>query len=348
MQWYGGLGIVILSVAILMDHPVAARRLTPPLDTGETLVVTARTHARHSLLVYLCLTALGFVLIWSISGEGFTSLLHVLSAVSTGGFAPQDNSLAGLNSRPVAIAIIFISFLGAVSLPLYWRISHSGWRQGMRSLSSDIELRTLFIACLIVGTILSGLNWLSGLEAPWYHGLMMGFSAQTTTGFSTQAVSGMDPASKLVMIIAMLIGGSVGSSAGGIKVLRLLILLRLLQLILRRTGLTPHGVIIPTLGGNRLEDEDIIRALQLFALFILMILFSWLSFVLMGYDPLDSLFEVVSACGTVGLSTGITRPELEPFLKAVLCFDMLAGRLEIIALLVILYPRNWLGRREKS
>jgi trk system potassium uptake protein TrkH len=68
---------------------------------------------------------------------------------------------------------------------------------------------------------------------------------------------------------------------------------------------------------------------------------------LFGYDPLDALFEVVSATATVGLSTGISRPELETVLKGVLCFDMLAGRLEIIALLVILYPRNWVGRREK-
>jgi len=74
---------------------------------------------------------------------------------------------------------------------------------------------------------------------------------------------------------------------------------------------------------------------------------SWLPFVYLGYDPLDALFEVTSACGTVGLSTGISRPELEPALKGLLCFDMLAGRLEIVALLVVLYPRSWIGRREE-
>ena len=91
-----------------------------------------------------------------------------------------------------------------------------------------------------------------------------------------------------------------------------------------------------------------VRALQLILLFIGVAFLSWIPFVVMGYDPLDALFEVVSACGTVGLSSGISRSELEPILKGVLCFDMLAGRVEIIALLIVLYPRNWIGRREET
>jgi trk system potassium uptake protein TrkH len=224
---------------------------------------------------------------------------------------------------------------------------HAGWRQGLHILVTDVELRALFLGCLLVGGLLSGINWLQGTPAPWYHGFMMGISAQTTTGFTTQTVATMEPGSKLIMIISMLVGGSVGSSAGGIKLLRLLILLRLLQLMLRRTGLTPHAVLEPMLGGQRLENDDLIRALQVILLFAILVIVSWLPFVVMGYDPLDALFEVASACGTVGLSSGITRPGLEAGLKGVLCFDMLAGRLEVIALLLVMYPRNWIGRREE-
>ena len=148
------------------------------------------------------------------------------------------------------------------------------------------------------------------------------------------------------MIVAMLVGGSVGSSAGGFKLLRLLILLRMLQLMIRRAAMPSHAVAEPYLAGHKLETDDMLRAMQLILLFIGIMVLSWLPFVIMGYDPLDALFEVVSACGTVGLSSGIARPELEPFLKGVLCFDMIAGRVEIIALLIVLYPRNWIGRRE--
>ncbi|MDX1823798.1 MAG: potassium transporter TrkG [Thiohalomonadales bacterium] len=348
MQWYGGLGIVVLSVALLIGHHAAARRLAEPVDSGETLLVTARTHARLSLISYLCLTLFGFVLVWSLSGNGFPALLHVLSAVSTGGFSPYNNSLAGMESQAAAIAVIFISFLGAVSLPLYWRVAHAGWREGLIALFTDVELRALLLTGLLVGLMLTWLGWFHGEGMAWYHGFMLGFSAQTTTGFVTTPISELDAASKVIMIFAMLVGGSVGSSAGGFKLLRLLILLRMLQLMLRRVAMPSHAVAEPYLSGHKLETDDMMRALQLILLFIGVAFLSWIPFVVMGYDPLDALFEVVSACGTVGLSSGISRSELEPILKGVLCFDMLAGRVEIIALLIVLYPRNWIGRREET
>lgn len=347
MQRYGGLGIVVLSVALLMGHHAAARRLADPVESGETLIVAARIHARRSLIVYLCLTLGGLALLWPLIGDGFTAVLHVLSAVSTGGFSSFDASLARLDST-AAVAVITISFLGAVSLPLYWRMFHAGWSGGFRALLDDVELRALLAGCLLVGGLLSWLAWLHGTESPWYHGLLMGFSAQTTTGFVSMPVAEIDPASKLIMIISMLVGGSVGSSAGGFKLLRVLILLRLLQLMIRRSAIPPHAVVEPHLAGQKLETDDMLRALQLIFLFIGVMVLSWLPFVALGYDPLNALFEVASACGTVGLSTGITRPDLETVLKGVLCFDMIAGRLEIVALLVVLYPRNWIGRREKT
>ena len=346
MQWYGGLGIVVLSVALLMGHQAAVHRLIGPVESAEGFVTSARTHARHTIIIYSGITLLGFLLVWPLTGNGFVALLHVLSAVSTGGFSSFDTSLAQFEPL-AAIAILSIAFFSAVSLPLYWRALHSGWINGLRTFLFDIEFRSLFIACLLAGGLLSGLAWINNSGAPWYHGMLMGFSAQTTTGYSTLEVATLDPASKLVMIISMLIGGSVGSSAGGFKILRLLILIRMLQLIISRTAMPPHAVATVTLAGQKLENDDMLRALQIILLFVGIIVLSWIPFVVMGYDPLDSLFEVVSASATVGLSSGIARPELESILKAILCFDMLAGRLEIIALLVVFYPRNWIGRREE-
>jgi len=80
-------------------------------------------------------------------------------------------------------------------------------------------------------------------------------------------------------------------------------------------------------------------------LFVLAIIASWLPFLFFGYPPLDSLFEVVSAVGTVGLTSGITAPDLPATLKAILCLDMLMGRLEIVAIILLFYPRTWIGRR---
>lgn len=346
MQWYGGLGFIVLSVALLMGHRAAMRRLLGTVETEEALALTVRNHAHRTLAVYCGLTLAGLLLVWPLTRDGFTALLHVLSAVSTGGFAPHDDSLAGLPTRPGAIAIMAISLLGAIPLYLYWETVHAGWRRCAQTFFGDPELRALLLACTITVGVLALLGWLSTHPSSWYDRVMTGVSAQTTTGFSTTAVADMDPASKVVMIVSMLIGGSVGSSAGGFKILRLLILIRLLQLLLRRTSMPLHAVSDARLAGQKLDADDASRALQLILLFVLVVIASWIPFIALGHDPLDALFEIVSASGTVGLSTGIANPGLEAPLKVILCLDMLAGRIEIVALLVVFYPRTWFGRRE--
>jgi trk system potassium uptake protein TrkH len=146
----------------------------------------------------------------------------------------------------------------------------------------------------------------------------------------------------------MLVGGDIGSTAGGFKVFRFLILLKLMQFAIQRTAMTDHAVYQPQLAGKAITAEEITEVLSLLGWFVILILCSWLPFIGMGYNPLDALFEVVSATATVGLSSGITQTELQPELKLILCFDMLAGRLEIIALLVYLYPKSWFGRRREE
>src|SRR6056297_2412323 len=148
------------------------------------------------------------------------------------------------------------------------------------------------------------------------------------------------------MIVSMLIGGGVGSTAGGIKLLRVLILLRLIQVVLQRATMPSSAVRYAKLRGKVLDDDAIQRVLILILLYVGVVAVSWFAFLVYGYPPMDALFEVVSATATAGLSTGITAPDMPAFLKGVLCLDMLLGRVEIIALLVVLYLLNWGGTRK--
>ncbi|MDD3516903.1 MAG: potassium transporter TrkG [Chromatiales bacterium] len=342
MQWYGGLGIVVLSVALLSGHQMATRRLVDA-SAGEGIVTTSRAHARRMLAVYLVLTAAGILLLWLLLGDVENAVLHALAAVSTGGFAPADASLGALPGWDARFAVIALALCGAVPLPLYLLAR----QRGIVAILRDPELRLLIVACLTVGLILAavfhanGMGWREALP----QGLLHGVSAQTTAGFSAIDAAAVGDTAMLVMIFAMLAGGGLGSTAGGIKLLRLLILLRLVQFTLRRTALPEHAVAQPTLGGRSLAPDDVQRALLLVMLFVSMALLSWLAFVAAGQPPLASLFEVVSALGTVGLSSGISAQALPAGLKLLLCADMLLGRLEIIALLVVLYPKTWIGRR---
>ena len=343
MQWYGGLGIAVLSVALLMGHHMAARRLMEPV-AGEPLVTTARSYARHILIVYLLLTLAGCAVLWFILDDALLAVLHTLSSVSTGGFSPYSTSLAGLDSWAARCAVMAFALCGALPLIVYHRATQHGWR----AIAADVEVRALAVMVVLVVVVLnltmSAAAGAGGMDTVLHAGLL-GISAQTGTGFSSLVVGELDDVSKLVLILSMFVGGGVGSTAGGIKLLRLVILLRLLQLMLRRTALSDHAVLKPRLTGRLLEEEDLQRAMLVILLFAATIAVSWPVFIAFGHAPLDALFEVVSATATAGLSTGITGSDLHPLLKAVLCVDMLLGRLEIVALLVILYPRTWIGKR---
>ena len=240
-----------------------------------------------------------------------------------------------------------LSVCGAIGLPLYYR----AWHAGPGALWRNPELRALAFALTLVVAVLTVLM-VFGERVAWPQALrraaVLGVSAQTTTGFSDSPISALGNASLLVLIVAMMVGGCVGSTAGGVKLLRVLFLLRAAHVAIRRTGATSHAVIEPMLEGRRIEDADLGRALLLMALYCAVVLLSWFTFLAYGHAPMHSLFEVASATATVGLSTGLTSPTLEPSLKAVLGLDMLLGRLEIVALLVMLYPGTWIGNRDES
>jgi trk system potassium uptake protein TrkH len=347
LQWVGGLGIVVLSVAILLPHSKAALQLFSKSWGKDGLVASTKAYARIILKVYLILTILGFSLLMILGVPWFPSLLHVLAAVSTGGFSSYDDSLAGLGGPAVQAGATFVSWLGALPVIFYFILLARG-RRGLRYYEGKTEVAVLAVLCLIASLVTAWILFaVDGFSrgAAIRDGVLLALSAQSTTGYSTVPVAELSGAAKCMLMLFMLIGGNVGSTAGGIKILRLLIVLKLFKLLLVRSGLASGTVVHPRLTGRRLEHEDVERAFLIVLLFLMVIFLSWFPFILMGYHPLDSLFEVVSATCTVGLSAGISSTDLPALLKTVLCIDMLMGRLEIVAFLILFYPPTWIGKK---
>ncbi|GAB6145493.1 TrkH family potassium uptake protein [Desulfocicer niacini] len=344
MQWYGGLGIVILALAVMIEPGQAARRLGDLGDYEEDLIGTTRSHVKYVLLVYGILTFSGIVVLATLGTGWWDALLYIFAAVSTGGFAPYDNSLLALGgTAPQAVVLIF-SVAGGISFIFYRRLFRESWQVMLH----DQQIQAFLIVCLITTLMLTFFLWFEN-RMQFFEALVQGgfngLSAQSTAGFSSMDLSQTGPGAKIIFIFSMLSGGCLGSTAGGVKMLRLLILMRLFKLLVLKTGTSKHTVSYISLGGSQLNTDELLSALSVILLYIVVIVFSLLPFVAMGYDPLNALFEVTSAIGTAGLSTGITSPNLPSFLKVVLCADMLMGRVEIIAWIVILTPRTWIGRR---
>jgi len=347
LQWCGGMGILVLTLAVVAEPPAAFKHELPSVEQNEGMATGVRIQARRVVAVYLALTGSAIVALLLSGLDRFTAAALALSAVSTGGFAIDDNSLAGLPSLAGQLGVTLTSLLGAVSFPLIYR-SYSQWNS---EIFRNAETRSLLLATMATVALVSGMladhggmGWSESLK----QGFLLGVSSQSTSGFSGLDVSRLPADIKAVLIGSMAIGGTMGSTAGGIKIIRLLILIELVRFTVRASGTPSHAVVEPRVEGQRIDTRGLVEVATFTALVVATVFVSWLPFIVLGYDPLDALFEIVSALGTVGLSSGITQPDLPPLLKSILCLDMLAGRLEIVALLVLVHPRTWFGRRAES
>jgi trk system potassium uptake protein TrkH len=340
LQWLGGVAIIVLSFALLTGQRASARRLTEVLGQPQGIWGGTRAYAWIVIRIYLALTLIGMLALWLTGSGGFNAVTLTFAAVSTGSFSPFAGSLGGVGGK-VQLLVMVLCIASAGPLPLY----HQLWRGKWSALAADPEIRALLLAGLIVAALLWVASRMHGIHESPGKLLLTAFSAQTTAGFSAFPVKQLDAFSKVVLIAAMASGAAVGSSGGGMKLLRLIVLLRVVQLLILRTRLPERAALATRIAGRTWEDDELVRALIVPALFLAVVLLSWLAFVWAGYDPLDALFEVTSATATAGLSSGITGAALAPSLKAVLCADMLLGRLEILPFLVLLAPRTWIGHR---
>jgi trk system potassium uptake protein TrkH len=335
LQWLGGLGIIVLTLTVLIrSGPTAVRVLSATV--GERISPSAVQTTKILWRLYFLLTALCLVAYWLGGLSFFESLCQSLATLSTGGFATTRASMAAAPSAVLVFATLFM-IIGGSNLQRL----HAG-----RGLWRDSQLRLMLLlitvfSLLVFVTLLPTYAWPEALR----HAVFQTASAQTTTGFSSLSIRELPPGAKCVLIAAMYIGGSLGSTAGGIKILRFLILVKLIHLMLVRL-LQPREVVSHLrIGRETVGREEIEQVVVISFMFGLVVFATTAFFIAWGYEPLDAAFDVFSAAGTVGLSTGVTSPGLPLLHKGLLCLNMWMGRLEVLHFLVLVYPRTWIKWR---
>jgi trk system potassium uptake protein TrkH len=338
LQWIGGIGFVVLVLSILISPGTSAFRLFAVSLGSKRLRPTVVSAAKLLGQIYLVITLISISLLWLGGMHLFDAVCHAMSSVSTGGFSTQAGSIGAFPALSVFFAICFTMVMGAMDFGLY-----PHFLQAPAGFFRDPQVRTFGLlaaigAALLICTLIPYLP----ADQAVFAAVFQAISALTTTGFSTLNIEMLPDASKAVLIVLMWIGGCYGSTAGGIKIIRFLIFLKLIQLVFARIFL-PREVVAPLKVGNQIiEMDDMYNQTAFLLLYIGILIASTFVFILFGFGMMDSLFEVSSALGTVGLSIGITTPALPLFLKVLLCVDMLLGRLEIIPFLVLFIPRTWM------
>jgi len=337
LQWIGGLGIIIVVLLIFLKPGTSTFLLFETQNSTDIVKPGVIATAVMFGKVYFTITLLAFGLFLAGGMIPFDALCHALSAVSTGGFSTKTGSIADFSGIVIPVAMCAIMVMGGTNFSIFPELF-----KNPKKFFGDVQLRyfTLFAATGIVLMVFSLSPTVAVIDSIPL-AVFQVISALTTTGFSTIPIGGLTETSQAVLIVLMGIGGSLGSTSGGLKIFRLILIVQIIRIIFMRIFL-PKEVVIPLKVGERvMEPDEVYQHVSYIFLYGIVLAISCFVFMVYGYGMSNSLFEVTSALGGVGLSTGVTSPSLPLVLKGVLSADMLLGRLEIIPFLILLNPITW-------
>ncbi|TQQ82803.1 TrkH family potassium uptake protein [Halonotius terrestris] len=362
-QWLGGMGIIVLMIAILPEVAVNGAELMKSEAPGpelQKLTPKIAETARALWLIYFGFTLLLIVLLYTLHLTGmapemnlYNAIAHGFSTLPTGGFSTKAESIAAF-SAIVQWAIIPFMVIAGVNFALFWQVLHGEWR----ALTDNVEFRAYAgaIAVLIavlafvlvrgaappmeLGGVTTGLTENTIRQAAFQIGSLM-----NSTGYATADFAQWAPHAQLVLLFAMFIGGSAGSTGGGIKVIRWLVVIKSLRRGLYTT-LHPDAVDPVRLGG-RVIDEDAIRGIMVFTLLYILLFFGAAVFLALdsariGYElsVLEALSASLATIGNIGPGFGSVGPfgsylAFSNVSKLLMIFLMWIGRLEIVPVLAL-------------
>ncbi|ESP89425.1 trk-type k+ transporter, membrane component [Candidatus Halobonum tyrrellensis G22] len=374
IQWVGGVGVIVLTVSILARPGSGSYALYRGEAREERIHPSVISTVRTVWKIFLGYTALSVAVLFvaiSLSDYGsrlplwevgWQALNHAMTGLSTGGFSVTDNSIATYDSPLIEGVLLPVMALGAIAFPVHYVVLRE---RDLSSLYEDLQTRWLFTLFAVGTAVLAAQNaatvataadaftptgWLGlgpvvgAARADAFRDSAFQFvSALSCTGFQSAPIGDWSAGGKVIVSGAMVIGGAAGSTVGGIKIVRAYTVGRGIRWQIGRVFLPGNAVVNVRFGGRTLDREEMDREFAEASIVTLL----WLgvlgaaSLVLVdlagpGFTYADVLFEVASAQGNVGLSTGITGPGMPSLAEGMFLLNMWVGRLEIIPVLVFL------------
>lgn len=348
-QWLGGMGIIVLFVAVLPALGVSGRLLyefeVPGVEKDD---LKPRIRETASLLwkIYLTLSAAHFLALLACGMNLFDTFIHTLSTIASGGFSPYADSIRHFHSVPLELVTTLFMFLAGVNFTLFYQAKRRGFGVFWRDLEFRCYLLGVLGVALTCFTVLafSGAGSADGpgLGQTAVDSLFTTISIGTTTGYATADYDRWPEFLRFLLVVFMFVGGSSGSTAGGFKVFRILVLFRVIQHELRRF-VRPKRVRTLLIDGQKVPDELVRNTLVFFVVAIMLTFFLALVVCALGHDMETSLASVMATLYNIGPGLGSVGPAqdfsaLHPVAKVILSFAMLLGRLEVFTALAILQP----------
>ena len=347
LQWLGGIGIIVLAVAVLPMLGIGGMQLYraesagPSKDRKLTPRITSTAKALFG--IYLLLTVACAASYFAAGMSTFDAICHAFSTVAIGGFSTHDASLGHYEQNRVLLVSSVFMLLSAINFGLHFIALQ---RRNVRVYAQDSETAffitviasaTVVVCCLLLTTETLG------LEDSVIHGLFQTISSATTTGFTTQDFSVWPLFLPILLLILSFMGGCVGSTGGGMKAMRILLIFRQGVRELRQL-LHPNAVIPLKLDARRVQTEVISAVWSFFAVYMFCFVLIWLALLATNLDFISAFSAVVATMNNLGPGLGEVADHygvVSEAGKLVLCLAMLMGRLEVFTLLVLLTPAFW-------
>jgi trk system potassium uptake protein TrkH len=337
-QWVGGVGVIVLTLIILARPGTGSFTLYRSEARDEKIHPSIISTVKSIWWIFILYTGIAILVLFVAGMPAWEAVNHAMTGLATGGFSVRDDSISSYATL-VHILIIPIMMAGAISFAAHYGILNGRIKKFFTDVQT-LALLALIIIGAIVLTLLNMEQYATFAESFKYSAFQFA-SALTCTGFQTVDIAGWLPSAKMLLSVAMIIGGAAGSTAGGIKLVRIILMGKGVGWKIKKIFLPPNSTFSHRLGGKIMTEDEAEEGLSEAAIMS----FLWLILLFVGIMVLlvttsgslaDVIFEVCSAQGNVGLSTGITDVGMDPVAKAMLIISMWIGRLEIIPILVLI------------
>lgn len=329
-QWVGGLGVVVMVIAVLTKPGSVSSKLYHSEAREERIKPSIKATMEKTIEIYAIYTAAGIIMYLLAGMPLFDSICNTFHMVSTGGMSIKNANMGFYHNDIIYLISIVLMILGATSFLAHYKVIKTKGK----SLFGDLQFQIIISVIAIVTLMLYFVSNIVPIDL-----LFTVVSAMTTTGASVASPTTMAGWPSFVIICLMclmLTGGSNGSTVGAIKLVRMITYFKGIYRHIREI-LSPDGRVVPIkLHGHTIPEKAIAQAGSYITLYMMFIMFTWALFCLFGYDPFKSLFAAMSLQGNNGLELGIINYTLDPVLKLVSIFDMWTGRLEIYPVLITL------------
>ena len=346
LQWLGGVGIIVMALAVLPMLSIGGMQLfkTESYETPDKVVPKAASFAAGISIVYITLTVVWALMLWVAGMPLFDSIAHAMTTLATGGYSTRSDSLAAFNSSSIEIIVIFGMIVGSLPFVHYLAIT----KKGLKNLFKDDQVKlflTLIVFVVLIVSIYLNLNDIPFLEALRLASFNV-ISIITGTGFGTSDFNNWGGFPTTILLILMFIGGCAGSTTCGLRMARIQVLVANAKAQISKL-IRPHAVVVSYYNQKPIPENVAESVMGFFFLYI--ISFAVIACLLggLGLDLITAISGAASAIGNVGPGLGDiigpsgTYQSIPELGKLFLCVGMILGRLEIFAILVMFSPLFW-------